>query len=160
VRGAPTGSRIRAVGFGALGPKLPQPGPGEGVRTMAAAQPKLPAGAAAARRLARGCWSAFWDYETPKVIVVRNRRLGVVYRAVQLLILLYFVWCAGRGARGRDGMGRSGRGAWGRSGPWSSRVASGAGAALPRRYVFIVQKSYQDSETGPESSKCGTWRNT
>ncbi|XP_023097000.1 P2X purinoceptor 2 isoform X2 [Felis catus] len=78
---------------------------------MAAAEPKPPAGAAAAGRLARGCWSAFWDYETPKVIVVKNRRLGVVYRAVQLLILLYFVW-----------------------------------------YVFIVQKSYQDSETGPESS--------
>ncbi|XP_048196888.1 P2X purinoceptor 2 isoform X3 [Perognathus longimembris pacificus] len=36
---------------------------------MATAQPKLPAGAAAARRLARGCWSAFWDYETPKVVV-------------------------------------------------------------------------------------------
>uniref|UniRef100_A0A8D1EQK8 Uncharacterized protein n=1 Tax=Sus scrofa TaxID=9823 RepID=A0A8D1EQK8_PIG len=50
------------------------------------------AGAAAARRLARGCWSAFWDYETPKVIVVKNRRLGIVYRTVQLLILLYFVW--------------------------------------------------------------------
>ncbi|XP_058387160.1 P2X purinoceptor 2 isoform X2 [Diceros bicornis minor] len=31
---------------------------------MAAAQPEPPAGAA--RRLARGCWSAFWDYETPK----------------------------------------------------------------------------------------------
>lgn len=59
---------------------------------MAAADPKPPAGAAVARRLARGCWSAFWDYETPKVIVVKNRRLGVVYRTVQLLILLYFVW--------------------------------------------------------------------
>nr|XP_004668931.2 P2X purinoceptor 2 isoform X2 [Jaculus jaculus] len=78
---------------------------------MAAAQRPLPARVAAAQRLARGCWSAFWDYETPKVIVVRNRRLGAVYRTVQLLILLYFVW-----------------------------------------YVFIVQKSYQDSETGPESS--------
>uniref|UniRef100_A0A6J0DYQ0 P2X purinoceptor n=1 Tax=Peromyscus maniculatus bairdii TaxID=230844 RepID=A0A6J0DYQ0_PERMB len=90
---------------------------------MAAAQPRLPAGAAMVRRLARGCWSAFWDYETPKVIVVRNRRLGFVHRMVQLLILLYFVW-----------------------------VASRAGTALSRRYVFIVQKSYQDSETGPESS--------
>uniref|UniRef100_A0A8D2CQD6 P2X purinoceptor n=1 Tax=Sciurus vulgaris TaxID=55149 RepID=A0A8D2CQD6_SCIVU len=40
---------------------------------MAAAPPEAPAGAAAARRLARGCWSAFWDYETPKVIVVRVR---------------------------------------------------------------------------------------
>ncbi|XP_008851951.1 P2X purinoceptor 2 isoform X3 [Nannospalax galili] len=78
---------------------------------MASVQPRLPERVATARSLARGCWSAFLDYETPKVIVVRNRRLGVVYRAVQLLILLYFVW-----------------------------------------YVFIVQKSYQDSETGPESS--------
>lgn len=67
---------------------------------MAAAQPGLPAGAAVVRRLARGCWSAFWDYETPKVIVVRNRRLGFVHRMVQLLILLYFVWCAGRGTVG------------------------------------------------------------
>ncbi|XP_053784032.1 P2X purinoceptor 2 isoform X5 [Desmodus rotundus] len=41
---------------------------------MAAAETKPPAGAAAARRLARGCWSAFWDYETPKVIVVRLHR--------------------------------------------------------------------------------------
>lgn len=67
---------------------------------MAAAESKPPAGAAAARRLARSCWSAFWDYETPKVIVVRNRQLGVVYRVVQLLILLYFVWWV-RGGRGR-----------------------------------------------------------
>ncbi|XP_019487493.1 PREDICTED: P2X purinoceptor 2 isoform X5 [Hipposideros armiger] len=41
---------------------------------MAAAEPKPPAGAATARRLARSCWSAFWDYETPKVIVVRVHR--------------------------------------------------------------------------------------
>ncbi|XP_055003181.1 P2X purinoceptor 2 isoform X5 [Sorex araneus] len=41
---------------------------------MAAPEPKTRAGAAAARRLARGCWSAFWDYETPKVIVVRVPR--------------------------------------------------------------------------------------
>ncbi|XP_069870246.1 P2X purinoceptor 2-like [Dipodomys merriami] len=81
---------------------------------MAAAQPELPGGAAAARGCwpaLRGCWSAFWDYETPKVVVVRSRRLGLLYRAAQLLILLYFVW-----------------------------------------YVFIVQKSYQDREAGPESS--------
>ncbi|KAB0400566.1 hypothetical protein E2I00_011875, partial [Balaenoptera physalus] len=31
-------------------------------------------------------------------------------------------------------------------------VASRAGPARPHRYVFVVQKSYQDSETGPESS--------
>lgn len=54
-------------------------------------------------RLTRSCWSAFWDYETPKVIVVRNRRLGFVHRTVQLLILLYFVWCAGPGRCGQWG---------------------------------------------------------
>ncbi|XP_039361126.1 P2X purinoceptor 2 isoform X5 [Mauremys reevesii] len=61
-----------------------------------------------------GCWRCFWEfwnYETPKVIVVKNRNLGIMYRGVQLLILLYFIW-----------------------------------------YVFIIQKGYQESETGPESS--------
>uniref|UniRef100_A0A8D0BH69 P2X purinoceptor n=1 Tax=Salvator merianae TaxID=96440 RepID=A0A8D0BH69_SALMN len=61
-----------------------------------------------------GCWSCFWEfwnYETPKVIVVRNWTLGVIYRLVQLLILVYFIW-----------------------------------------YVFIIQKGYQESESGPESS--------
>ncbi|XP_075753983.1 P2X purinoceptor 2 isoform X2 [Pelodiscus sinensis] len=63
---------------------------------------------------ARGCWRCFWefwDYETPKVMVVKSRKLGVLYRGVQGLILFYFVW-----------------------------------------YVFIVQKGYQERETGPESS--------
>uniref|UniRef100_K7FGH9 P2X purinoceptor n=1 Tax=Pelodiscus sinensis TaxID=13735 RepID=K7FGH9_PELSI len=63
---------------------------------------------------ARGCWRCFWefwDYETPKVMVVKSRKLGVMYRGVQGLILFYFVW-----------------------------------------YVFIVQKGYQERETGPESS--------
>ncbi|XP_054227437.1 P2X purinoceptor 2 isoform X6 [Homo sapiens] len=41
---------------------------------MAAAQPKYPAGATA-RRLARGCWSALWDYETPKVRIHRAEKL-------------------------------------------------------------------------------------
>ncbi|CAM4641486.1 unnamed protein product, partial [Lepidochelys olivacea] len=57
------------------------------------------------------CFWEFWNYETPKVIVVKNRNLGIMYRGVQLLILLYFIW-----------------------------------------YVFIIQKGYQESETGPESS--------
>ncbi|XP_043924599.1 P2X purinoceptor 2-like isoform X2 [Protopterus annectens] len=55
--------------------------------------------------------SEFWEYETPKVMVVKSRLLGVIYRTVQLLIIMYFVW-----------------------------------------YVFVIQKAYQDNETGPESS--------
>ncbi|XP_038558468.1 P2X purinoceptor 2 [Micropterus salmoides] len=34
----------------------------------------------------------FWDYETPKVMVVRNRTLGVIYRGVQFLVITYFIW--------------------------------------------------------------------
>ncbi|KTG05424.1 hypothetical protein cypCar_00016260 [Cyprinus carpio] len=34
----------------------------------------------------------FWDYETPKVMVVKDRKLGVIYRAVQLLVITYFIW--------------------------------------------------------------------
>ncbi|XP_041436166.1 P2X purinoceptor 2-like [Xenopus laevis] len=33
-----------------------------------------------------------WSYETQKVIVVKNRRLGTIYRLLQLLIIVYFVW--------------------------------------------------------------------
>ncbi|XP_074156421.1 P2X purinoceptor 2 isoform X5 [Sminthopsis crassicaudata] len=88
-------------------------GPGPHV-LMATSEPAAPEKERSARLMAKNCWNVFWgfwDYETPKVIVVKNRNLGFIYRAVQLLILLYFVW-----------------------------------------YVFIIQKGYQDSETGPESS--------
>ncbi|XP_056384620.1 P2X purinoceptor 2 isoform X2 [Hyla sarda] len=33
-----------------------------------------------------------WEYETPKVIVVKNRHLGTIYRLLQLLIIVYFAW--------------------------------------------------------------------
>uniref|UniRef100_A0A673CW90 P2X purinoceptor n=1 Tax=Sphaeramia orbicularis TaxID=375764 RepID=A0A673CW90_9TELE len=40
-----------------------------------------------------GCYFlGFWDYETPKVMVVKNRTLGVIYRAVQFLVITYFIW--------------------------------------------------------------------
>ncbi|XP_067465373.1 P2X purinoceptor 2 [Thunnus thynnus] len=34
----------------------------------------------------------FWDYETPKMMVVKNRTLGVIYRGVQFLVITYFIW--------------------------------------------------------------------
>uniref|UniRef100_A0A8B9JT40 P2X purinoceptor n=1 Tax=Astyanax mexicanus TaxID=7994 RepID=A0A8B9JT40_ASTMX len=34
----------------------------------------------------------FWDYETPKIMVVKNRTLGVIYRIVQFLVITYFIW--------------------------------------------------------------------
>ncbi|XP_067910938.1 P2X purinoceptor 2 isoform X2 [Heterodontus francisci] len=35
-------------------------------------------------------WAEFWDYETPKVVVVKNRTLGIIYRIIQLIIIIYF----------------------------------------------------------------------
>uniref|UniRef100_A0A8V0ZGJ8 P2X purinoceptor n=1 Tax=Gallus gallus TaxID=9031 RepID=A0A8V0ZGJ8_CHICK len=58
-----------------------------------------------------GCRRAVSSYSSPQVVVVRDGRLGTAYRALQLLVLLYFIG-----------------------------------------YVFIVQKGYQERETGPESS--------
>uniref|UniRef100_A0A8C3FH50 P2X purinoceptor n=1 Tax=Chrysemys picta bellii TaxID=8478 RepID=A0A8C3FH50_CHRPI len=46
----------------------------------------------ARRPRAVGCWRCFWEfwnYETPKVLVVKNRNLGIMYRGVQLLILVW-----------------------------------------------------------------------
>nr|XP_046242319.1 P2X purinoceptor 2 [Scatophagus argus] len=34
----------------------------------------------------------FLDYETPKVMVVKNKTLGVIYRGVQCLVITYFIW--------------------------------------------------------------------
>ncbi|XP_057688398.1 P2X purinoceptor 2-like [Corythoichthys intestinalis] len=34
----------------------------------------------------------FWDYETPKIMVVKNMTLGVIYRVVQFIVITYFVW--------------------------------------------------------------------
>ncbi|CAB1319435.1 unnamed protein product [Coregonus sp. 'balchen'] len=34
----------------------------------------------------------FWDYETPKVMVVKNKKLGVIYRGVQVFVITYFIW--------------------------------------------------------------------
>uniref|UniRef100_A0A3B1KDH2 P2X purinoceptor n=1 Tax=Astyanax mexicanus TaxID=7994 RepID=A0A3B1KDH2_ASTMX len=34
----------------------------------------------------------FWDYETPKIMVVKNRTLGVIYRIVQFLVITYFIY--------------------------------------------------------------------
>uniref|UniRef100_A0A3B3QW38 P2X purinoceptor n=2 Tax=Paramormyrops kingsleyae TaxID=1676925 RepID=A0A3B3QW38_9TELE len=40
----------------------------------------------------RSCFLGFFEYETPKVMVVKNRTLGVIYRGVHLLVTTYFIW--------------------------------------------------------------------
>uniref|UniRef100_A0A8C6Q1J4 P2X purinoceptor n=1 Tax=Nothobranchius furzeri TaxID=105023 RepID=A0A8C6Q1J4_NOTFU len=37
-------------------------------------------------------FQGFWDYETPKMMVVKNKTLGVIYRGVQFLVITYFIW--------------------------------------------------------------------
>ncbi|KAI3372885.1 hypothetical protein L3Q82_023326 [Scortum barcoo] len=44
------------------------------------------------REFIKDYFLGFWDYETPKVMVVKNRTLGVIYRAVQFLVITYFIW--------------------------------------------------------------------
>ncbi|KAJ8415286.1 hypothetical protein AAFF_G00422660 [Aldrovandia affinis] len=38
------------------------------------------------------CTIGFCNYETPKIIVVKNTTLGIIYRAVQFLVITYFIW--------------------------------------------------------------------
>ncbi|XP_029367202.1 P2X purinoceptor 2 [Echeneis naucrates] len=44
------------------------------------------------REFIKDYFLGFWDYETPKVMVVKNRTLGVIYRGVQFLVITYFIW--------------------------------------------------------------------
>ncbi|XP_074526937.1 P2X purinoceptor 2 [Halichoeres trimaculatus] len=44
------------------------------------------------REFIKDYFLSFWDYETPKVMVVKNRTLGVIYRSVQFLVITYFIW--------------------------------------------------------------------
>ncbi|XP_028852431.1 P2X purinoceptor 2 [Denticeps clupeoides] len=44
------------------------------------------------KELIKDYFVGFWDYETPKIMVVKNRTLGVIYRGVQFLVITYFIW--------------------------------------------------------------------
>lgn len=46
----------------------------------------------AVRDFIKEYFNSFWDYETPKMMVIKNRPLGVIYRAVQFLVITYFIW--------------------------------------------------------------------
>ncbi|TNN37957.1 P2X purinoceptor 3 [Liparis tanakae] len=57
------------------------------------------------------CIKDFFTYETTKSVVVKSWTIGIINRAVQLLIITYFIW-----------------------------------------WVFIIEKAYQVTDTGIESS--------
>ncbi|XP_060928216.1 P2X purinoceptor 2 [Limanda limanda] len=44
------------------------------------------------REFIKDYFVGFLDYETPKVMVVKNRTLGIIYRSVQFLVITYFIW--------------------------------------------------------------------
>lgn len=83
----PLPARLRAGGSGPCAAEpppaaTPQPagsaaGPGRAGRSAAAMGP--------------GCRRAVSSYSSPQVVVVRDGRLGTAYRALQLLVLLYFI---------------------------------------------------------------------
>ncbi|XP_035022313.1 P2X purinoceptor 2 [Hippoglossus stenolepis] len=44
------------------------------------------------REFIKDYFIGFLDYETEKVMVVKNRTLGIIYRSVQFLVITYFIW--------------------------------------------------------------------
>ncbi|XP_006640389.2 P2X purinoceptor 2 [Lepisosteus oculatus] len=44
------------------------------------------------KELIKDFYVGFWDYETPKIMVVKNQTLGIIYRIVQFLVITYFIW--------------------------------------------------------------------
>ena len=44
-----------------------------------------------ARRLPDELAAFFFEYDTPRMVLVRNKKVGVVFRLIQLVVLVYVV---------------------------------------------------------------------
>lgn len=44
-----------------------------------------------ARRLQDELASFFFEYDTPRMVLVRNKKVGVVFRLIQLVVLVYVI---------------------------------------------------------------------
>ncbi|KAL7986687.1 hypothetical protein Chor_012970 [Crotalus horridus] len=84
-------------------------------------------------------WRNIWTYETPKVIVVKNPSLGIMYRLVQLLILVYFIWYVFSNQKGYQ--------EW-ESGPESSVITKVKGVTFSQRKVWDVEEYVKPPEGG------------
>ncbi|KAK9391706.1 P2X purinoceptor 2 [Crotalus adamanteus] len=84
-------------------------------------------------------WRNIWSYETPKVIVVKNPSLGIMYRLVQLLILVYFIWYVFSNQKGYQ--------EW-ESGPESSVITKVKGVTFSQRKVWDVEEYVKPPEGG------------
>ncbi|XP_026581336.1 P2X purinoceptor 2-like, partial [Pseudonaja textilis] len=82
-------------------------------------------------------WGDFCSYETPKVIVVKNPNLGVIYRLVQLLILVYFIWYVFSNQKGYQES---------ESGPESSVITKVKGVTFSQHKVWDVEEYVKPPE--------------
>lgn len=44
-----------------------------------------------ARRLQDELAAFFFEYDTPRMVLVRNKKVGVVFRLIQLVVLVYVI---------------------------------------------------------------------
>ncbi|XP_058013996.1 P2X purinoceptor 2 [Ahaetulla prasina] len=84
-------------------------------------------------------WRDFWSYETPKVMVVKNPNLGIIYRLVQLLILVYFIWYVFSNQKGYQEC---------ETGPENSVITKVKGVSFSERKVWDVEEYVKPPEGG------------
>lgn len=44
-----------------------------------------------ARRLQDELAAFFFEYDTPRMVLVRNKKVGIVFRLIQLVVLVYVI---------------------------------------------------------------------
>lgn len=53
--------------------------------------PQPPAWPTMARRLQDELAAFFFEYDTPRMVLVRNKKVGIIFRLIQLVVLIYVV---------------------------------------------------------------------
>ncbi|KAF5911730.1 hypothetical protein HPG69_015708 [Diceros bicornis minor] len=94
------------------------------------------------------CRSLF-DYKTEKYVIAKTKKVGLLYRLLQVSILTYLVasWWEGR----RPKPAPTASWAWGNF-PEGSNKADAHLLPPPHSWVFLIKKGYQDTDTSLQSS--------
>lgn len=58
---------------------------------MQGARFSAPSWATMARRLQDELSAFFFEYDTPRMVLVRNKKVGVIFRLIQLVVLVYVI---------------------------------------------------------------------
>ena len=58
---------------------------------MQEARFSAPSLATMAQRIQDELASFFFEYDTPRMVLVRNKKVGIVFRLIQLVVLVYVV---------------------------------------------------------------------